>query len=72
MDSPGGVRSDETAALHRDVGSAKAFAASAGFPMPGMPAAVWPIVATNPVITRASDRFRLYNAGAEHASQADQ
>lgn len=45
---------------------------SSGFPMPRMPAAVWTIIAANPVIAWASDRFRLHYAGAERAAQTDQ
>jgi hypothetical protein len=40
--------------------------------MPRMPTAIWTVVATNPVIARASDRFRLHYAGAERANQTDQ
>ena len=40
--------------------------------MPRMPTAIWTIVAANPVIARASDRFRLHYAGAERANQTDQ
>jgi hypothetical protein len=40
--------------------------------MPRMPTAIWTVVAANPVIARASDRFWLHYAGAERANQADQ
>ena len=45
---------------------------SSGFPVPRMPAAIWTIEAANPMIARASDRFRLYDAGAQRANQTDQ
>ena len=60
------------ACVLRDDSLVRGHDCSSGFPMPRMPAAVWTMEAANPVIARASDRFRLHYAGAERASQTDQ